>query len=1237
MRHPATGLQGKADRALQLACLCLLTLIACLGPSVHSAYGLGTEPLSENFIPRFSEFGPGAGQVSIPASIGIEQATGNLYVADWSNERIDEFSPWGNFIKAFGWGVADGASKELQTCTTTCLAGLAGTGPGQFITPWGIVFDPSNGNLYISDGRDPRVQEFTPSGQFVLMFGGEVDKTKVHQREDQEAKAEPVTVSAEEEDLCTQSSGDECGAGTEGARHGQIAGGDIALSPSGGIVARSSQGVQEFSAGGAYQSEVQFAGGGVQRFAVDPTSGDFFVTRVEGKAFSPEKIYELSPTGALLRTIEVQWQESQNKKLGQILADSAGHVYVAASGVATQGGYFPVDRILQLDASDGHLISEFTLPQFLREEAEVYGFAINSIGDLYFSNHNSNTRISYLSAFGPPPVAFEPPPRVAPTIESQYALSVDLNGAVLQARINPHFWNDTTYYVEYGTSDCEGGGCAAEPAAPGSRLTSKVVAQAVAGQSIPLTGLTPNTTYHYRFVAQSTGGGPVFGPDRSFTTAPAFEADTACPNQSLRTGFSAQLPDCRAYELVSPIDKNGGDIINLTTLLEIRNGLNQSATDGDGFTYSSDRAFANSVAGSYVNQYMARRDPSTGWSSEAISPPQQPKAGIADPYFQTLYKFFSPDLAHALLTPLAEPPLAPGAVTGEYSLYQRTLASGELQTLATTEGTPPEVQGASLDGSRAVFRTSGVLTPDASTQSGIEQIYEYDGEGALRLVSVLPNGTPLSLTSSVGSGNSAAYDGVFASVDHAVSNDASRVYWSESEGEKLGKLYLRENANQPQSQMSGSECTEPEEACTISVSSKPAQFWAASADGSKALYTVKEREGTTVGTLSEFNLEEESSKAIAKKVEGVVGASEDLSYIYFVSTEALAPGAISSQPNLYVSHEEEIGLVGTLDSSELSLGFSPIERIPIFHTARVTPDGRHLAFEAKVSLTGYDNTDTVTNKPDYEVYVYDAVTHTLDCASCDRSGARPTGREVHRSDSDQTLPLAGWIPGGENELYASRVLSDDGDRLFFESYTPLVVQDTNGKADVYEWEASGAGDCHSGGLAFSPANGGCVRLISSGESPQDSKFLDASPSGDDVFFTTAASLLPQDPGSVDVYDARVDGGFPPPPAPPASCEGEACQGAPSPPNDQTPASATFSGPGNLLSSPLESASAKRRAAAKTVAQSRAAKLAKALKRCRSAHMGKARKGKARRKCEATARKRYAVKHQAKKSSKGRGK
>jgi hypothetical protein len=318
-----------------------------------------------------------------------------------------------------------------------------------------------------------------------------------------------------------------------------------------------------------------------------------------------------------------------------------------------------------------------------------------------------------------------------------------------------------------------------------------------------------------------------------------------------------------------------------------------------------------------------------------------------------------------------------------------------------------------------------------------------------------------------------------------------------------------------------------------------------------------------------------------------MGASEDASRISFASEEALSSGAnaqgkspVAGAPNLYLYDSGKSGLdryqfIGTLSDMDAqpftSAGnegtFTPLNFVAFKKSSRVSPDGRQIAFMSTATLTGYDNTDANNGEADAEIYAYDATANggqgQLSCVSCNPSGQRPVGRNITLEGYETALWGAALLPPYYTDQYGSRVISDDGKRVYFNAYDALLPSDTNGKADVYQWEAPGSGTCTEASPAFSPLNEGCLSLISSGESPTDSEFIDASPDGRDVFFTTASSLLPQDPGLVDIYDARVGGGYPLPPARRAACEGEACQGPLAPPNRPTPASAVFNGPGNV--------------------------------------------------------------------------
>jgi hypothetical protein len=526
-----------------------------------------------------------------------------------------------------------------------------------------------------------------------------------------------------------------------------------------------------------------------------------------------------------------------------------------------------------------------------------------------------------------------------------------------------------------------------------------------------------------------------------------------------------------------------------------------------------------------------------------------------------------------------EPPLDSCAPAGYADLYSRDNSSGDYRALSCAQPSLqpnvfiPELEGFSADGSLAVFRVDDALTPDASS-TGNYQVYESSGTGQLRLVSVLPDGEASSDDSGVGTSSNALSHDLFQCIVYVVSVDGSKVFWSAH-----GRIYLRENADSEQS-MDGS-CDEPERACTIpvsgSVTNESVFFQAANTNGTKAIFTVEA--GPSKGDLYEFDVATEEAHLIAGKViRNILGASDDLSRVYFASEEApvqaQAEGAVENQPNVYFDDQGTIRFIGALSSTEFSDTFgSAIDTRPINRVARVSPDGLRLVFMSHSKALSertadYDNTDMTSGQADAEVYLYDATanngTGKLRCISCNPTGAQSSGHEIATGLNSAIGPwAAATVPRFETDLYQSRYLSDDGSRVFFNSYEALVPSDTNGREDVYEWEASGTGDCTTASSSYVPSEEGCLSLISTGRSNEDSEFVDASPTGSDVFFTTSEGLVPQDAGLVDVYDARVDGGFPAPGVPSAACEGEACQGAVVSPLDATPASFTFSGPGNI--------------------------------------------------------------------------
>jgi hypothetical protein len=682
-----------------------------------------------------------------------------------------------------------------------------------------------------------------------------------------------------------------------------------------------------------------------------------------------------------------------------------------------------------------------------------------------------------------------------PQIEATWVSAVTASSLDLHAEVNPEGL-ETTYRFEYETEaafqhnllEGEEGfqGAAKAPPFGEGELGSEATTQPALQH---LSALKAATAYRYRILAtNSAAPAGVAGPALAFTTQPgASGALEECPNAQLRfENGSFALPDCRAWEMVSPAEKNGGAIQGPGQ--NFGGDVLQAAPDGEAATFSSASSFGEGAKGAPpASQYIARRS-AAGWVTENVTGPTVSGA-YGEGQSGVPFQLFSADLARGLLLNGRRCAQAE-ACPRSYSL--RESASGTL----TPSPAQPDLAfaGASPDLRHPILSTCAALTPEATEVPGgggggcdpaEPNLYQWSG-GSLALINILPgetHGTP---------------GARLAAQAAAVSSDGSRVYFSQLED---GALYLAE-AGQPTKLL-------PE------TTGGGAAFQTASADGSLAFFTKG-------GNLYRYDAVSDTTSApLAGEVQGVLGASADGSYIYYAKTAGL-----------FLFH------AGT--STEVASGAAaaePGDYPPSTGTARLSPDGTHLAFLSKQSLTGYDNTDQHSGLPDSELYLYDAGAEALTCASCNPTGERPLGPSA----------IPGAIPNGETpgatDSYKPRNLSTDGSRLFFVSADALVSRDTSAAADVYEWEAPGQGSCQK------PS--GCLFLISGGASPADSEFIDASATGRDLLFLTSDSLIRTDPGSVDLYDARELGGFPLP-GPQIPCEGDACQAVPSPPEDPAP-------------------------------------------------------------------------------------
>jgi hypothetical protein len=298
---------------------------------------------------------------------------------------------------------------------------------------------------------------------------------------------------------------------------------------------------------------------------------------------------------------------------------------------------------------------------------------------------------------------------------------------------------------------------------------------------------------------------------------------------------------------------------------------------------------------------------------------------------------------------------------------------------------------------------------------------------------------------------------------------------------------------------------------------------------------------------------------------GVLGMSADGAYVYFAANGVLVPEATpgacqngsSGTCSVYAWHEGEMTLIarvsaqGAINESDVA-NWIPTTNLPVptEKAARVDPGGRVLLFRSQLRQTDYDNDGR------NELYRAELTAtpsgRALQCVSCN-----PTNAAAGGDASLQAIPPKLAAPRAQAATL-TRNLSAGGTRVFFDTPDKLVVADTNGVNDVYEWEAKGTGSCTT-----DSENGGCLYLLSGGTSPLPSYFADASASGDDAFFFTTQALVRRDRDEIqDVYDARVGGGFDETPKP-EPCRGEACLGpSPPPPSFTTPASEAPGG-GNL--------------------------------------------------------------------------
>ena len=704
----------------------------------------------------------------------------------------------------------------------------------------------------------------------------------------------------------------------------------------------------------------------------------------------------------------------------------------------------------------------------------------------------------------------------------------------------------------------------------------------------------------------------------SLAAAPSAQA--ACANEALReTQHSTALPDCRTYELVSPPGKNGGEMLLNST-------RNRAAVGGSAIALTSRAGFGDVVGGGIAMEYAAQRSSSAapgdnGWATHAITPaqPPTPLAFTASGY-EPRYQFLSQDLTAGVFQsvgPVTEEPLVE-EVSNLYS-SDEILKGGErgyrlasaCPLCAETEtplppysysATPPGLSYPALpffatateDARHVVWDSMTRLTADSTADNAASSprasLY-LSSDGEVQQVGLVPeSGTSCADPHCVAPGGQGAiagqvarepfYSGKNSYAPHVIAEDGSRLVFTADQGScpdpsryaACGGLFLRDVGANPETTV---KLNVPERTTPGSPETGVAAYWSADAADSRVFFSTEDQltdedENATVdlymwraqadgeGHHLQLISIQDPSQPTPPPVTGVVGASEDGSSVYFT---ARGGQLVAGEPDppafaeaLYLWHDGagtppggEVRYIGNITTSDWRADHFGAE-------ARVSPDGTHLLFAASYGgglLSRYGGNDydqgscplagaPVTGCSEF--YYYDASAETLQCASCRPDGEPPTVPAVSEGIENS---IVGDTP------YLNRTLSADGRYVFFSTKDPLVPRDTNGSWDAYEYDTQTE----------------AIDLLSSGTAEAGSYFVDASADGKDAFVATRQPLVGWDiDRAYDIYDVRVDGGFPEPRAEAAPCNGEgSCRDrASATPGAPSPASSSLVGSGDVV-------------------------------------------------------------------------
>ncbi len=671
--------------------------------------------------------------------------------------------------------------------------------------------------------------------------------------------------------------------------------------------------------------------------------------------------------------------------------------------------------------------------------------------------------------------------------------------------------------------------------------------------------------------------------------------EAACPNEALE-GFREYLPDCRAYEMVSPPFKDGEEIPSMTAVSS--DGSRVIAGGSNGVFAGAEDNSGNGGA-----NYMFARAAS-GWEASPVTPPGsllpysrfvaassdlsrvlfRVRSASQSWYAEDLY-VREPDGSFVEVGPMFPPSLVGGPPAGAFPVAGAFTADGLYV-------------GASANLSHVLFQIQpptdfGVgVTPywpgdTTDSEQSVGDLYEYVGRDNTRpsLVGLNGQGHLISDCGTI----LGAYTGNSGDVYNAVSSGGGTVFFTAVGEDHCAPAFLQAGAVAPVvselwARLGGIESvsiSEPSsvqcEACDAGAVKESAVFQGASEDGSKAFFLTEQElfAGARGMNLYEYDFDDPLHEKIVRvstgseepEVQGVARVSEDGTHVYFVAKGVLSgANAEGREPvlggeNLYVFERDavypagRVAFVATLSPADLVDWEAEDERRPV----QVTPDGRFVVFQSVADLTAGDT----SSEP--QVFEYDALAERLVRVSTGQAGYASglANANAHASEipgQDYNEFTVGFLPAEAATHLAVSAVDESGQmvsRVVFQSKGALTlgaeVAAAAGASSVYEYRSVG-----------SIADGG-VYLISDGTNKQNAYLGGLDASDADVFFGTADPLLAQDVDTnYDLYDARSGGGFPAP-ARPTECEGEGCQGTPSsaPPSFGVAGSVGAAADGNL--------------------------------------------------------------------------